>query len=35
MESDARFSEMQNTIDKQSKDIAEMKEMISKLLKTK
>jgi hypothetical protein len=34
-ESDARFSEMQNTIDKQSKDIAEMKEMISKLLKTK
>ena len=31
--SEARFSEMQSTIDKQSKDIVEMKEMIAKLLK--
>lgn len=34
MESDARFSAMETTIENQSKDIAEMKEMISKLLKT-
>lgn len=33
MASEARFSEMQSTIDKQSKDIAEMKDMIQKLLK--
>ena len=33
LESDARFSEMQSTIDRQSKDIAEMKDMIAKLLK--
>lgn len=33
MASEARFSEMQFTIDKQSKDIAEMKDMIQKLLK--
>ena len=34
-DSENRFSEMQNTIDRQSKDIAEMKKMISQLLKTK
>lgn len=33
--SEARFNEMQTTIDKQSKDIAEMKDMIAKLLKVK
>lgn len=33
VESENRFSEMQSTIDKQSKDIAEMKSMIAKLLK--
>lgn len=35
IDSEARFNDMQATIDKQSKDIAEMKDMISKLLKQK
>lgn len=32
MASEARFTEMQSTIDKQAQDIAEMKDMITKLL---
>lgn len=35
MASEARFSEMQSTIDRQSKDIAEMKKMLSELVKSK
>lgn len=35
MTSEARFSEMQSTIDRQSKDIAEMKKMLSELVKSK
>lgn len=35
MASEARFSEMQSTIDRQSKDIADMKKMLSELVKSK